>query len=348
MPTKKPSKKPVAQKGEPESGVLPPYAHDFLFGHEKIERDMRDLLMSRRLHHAWLIEGPRGLGKATLAWRAARFLLADDAPIGEGLEISKKSPAWLLTMAMSHPDFLLLTPAAEQKTQTITIDNVRAAQSFFSKSPALGRRRICIVDAVDNLNLNAANALLKLLEEPPDHAIFFLVSHNSGRVLATIRSRCRRLKLAPLADEDVQKTIKALAPQLDQPQLDQPDIELAARLAHGCPGRALAFAQGGGLKLHRDLYRLLASLPEVSFSSIQSFCASLSGKEQQKYDLFCDLMLDWIAASTRSQLQDPARVAQGLRLWDKISEIIRTGRRLNMDRSEAALNIFLALEEAKG
>ena len=325
----------------PEEEGLAPHAHDMFFGHEKIERDMRDLLTSRRLHHAWLIEGPRGLGKATLAWRAARFLLADTQPIGEGLAIDKKSPTWHLTMAMSHPDFLVLAPAAEQKTPTITIDDVRAAHGFFSKSPALGRRRVCIIDAVDNLNLNAANALLKLLEEPPDHAIFFLVSHNSGRVLATIRSRCRRLKLAPLSDENVEKVVRSL-----MPTLKTPEREIAVRLAHGCPGRALTFAQEGGLKLHRDLHKLFATWPQVNFAAVQSFCASLSGRDHSKYDLFCDLMLDWIAAGTRSQLDDPVRLAQGVSLWDKISKIIQTGQRLNMDRSEAAMNMFLALEEA--
>ena len=327
---------------EAEEAFPPPYAHDLFFGHQKSEQHMLDALRSDRLHHAWLIEGPRGLGKATLAWRAARFLLADGASLGAGLAIDKKSAVWHLTLAMSHPDFLSVAPAAEQKTATITVDNVRAVQSFFSKSPALGRYRLCIIDAADNLNLNAANALLKLLEEPPDHAVFFLICHHPGRLLATIRSRCRRLKLAPLPDLEVERVVKTF-----MPQIKKPDMDIAIRVAHGCPGRALAFAEGQGLKLYRDLRKLVAALPQMDFPAVQSFCASLSDKEQKKYDLFCDLMLDWIASGTRSQVSQSAQLDEGLKLWGKVSEIIQTRQRLNMDRSEAAMNIFLALEAAR-
>jgi len=175
-----------------------------LIGQEAAEREFLEARGAGRLHHAWLISGPRGVGKATLAWRIARFLLttpvtADGRPDASAppasLDSDWNAPVARRVLALSEPRlFLLRRPwdaKAERLRQEITVDEVRKLRSFFGLSVADGGRRVVIVDAADEMNVNAANALLKLLEEPPANTVILLVSHQPSRLLPTIRSRCR-------------------------------------------------------------------------------------------------------------------------------------------------------------
>ena len=188
-----------------------------LYGHEAAEAAFLDAAISGRLHHAWLITGPRGTGKATLAWRLARFLLATP-PAGEtglfgaapppmSLDIDPEHPVARRMRALSEPGLFLLRRGANDKgdrlSAEIRVDEVRKLKGFFSLSATDGGRRVVIVDAADEMNTAAANAVLKLLEEPPRGAVLLLVSHQPNRLLPTIRSRCRELRLAPLAPDDL-------------------------------------------------------------------------------------------------------------------------------------------------
>jgi len=306
--------------------------HNFFFGHQTAEAHLIKALNSTRLHHAWLLEGRRGIGKATLAWRAARYLLAEQQST-QSLAIHPDCPTWHLTQAASHPDFLLVSPDENRKTPTITIDDIRQVNSFFTKSPALGTYRICIIDAVDHMNVNAANALLKLLEEPPDHSMFFLISHCIGSVLTTIRSRCQHLKLFPLSDQAISKLILAFFPDIAPA-----DKQQAIALGDGSAGQALSFAYGEGKKLHHDFFQIVSTLPHLDHKAIQNFCATLA--DDHVYHLFCALMLRWIHQITT---QTPF-YQQGLTLWDEVNMLIQQGKRFNMDRKSTAQNIFLTLE----
>ena len=200
----------------------PPWRSNRLLGHEAAEKTMLAAQQSGRLHHAWLLAGPRGIGKATLAWRFARFLLSGE---GEGslfgggpesLDVAADAPGRALVDARSHPDLFhlrrTLNPDTGRMRAEIAVDDVRDLGAFMHMTPAMGKWRVAIVDAADEMNRNSANAVLKILEEPPPNAVLLMVAHMPGRLLPTIRSRCRRLALQPLADEIVMRLLGDYAP----------------------------------------------------------------------------------------------------------------------------------------
>jgi DNA polymerase III delta' subunit len=194
------------KKGEaiadPREGPDHPRLTATLEGHDAAERIVLDAWSQGRLHHAWMITGPQGIGKATLAWRIARFLLSHrrgDGPPPRDLATDPGGEAARLIAARSHPDLFVLerqvNPDTGKLRQDIAVDDVRRVNAFFARTAAFGGWRVVIVDAVDDLNASSANALLKILEEPPPRAVFLLVAHAPGRALKTIRSRCRVLGL---------------------------------------------------------------------------------------------------------------------------------------------------------
>src|SRR5258708_4505952 len=201
---------------------LPPWRRDRLLGHEAAEKTMLAAYRSGRLHHAWLLAGPRGIGKATLAWRFARFLLSGEGEGGlfgggpESLDLAADALGRALVDARSHPDLFhlrrTLNPDTGRMRAEIAVDDVRELGAFMHMTPAMGKWRVAIVDAADEMNRNSANAVLKILEEPPPNAVLLMVAHMPGRLLPTIRSRCRRLALQPLADEVVMRLLGDYAP----------------------------------------------------------------------------------------------------------------------------------------
>lgn len=199
---------------------------------------------SRALHHGWLLAGPRGVGKASFARAAARRVLAEAAgpPIAQpGLSVPADHPVGRLVEARSHPDFRLLERLPREKgeglARNISVDQVRELAGLFEVAPALSQWRVAVIDSVDDLEASAANALLKMLEEPPANCLFLLVSHSPGRLLATIRSRCRRLDFALLGDDAMAAALARLLPERGADE----HRRLAA-LAGGSVGRALAYA----------------------------------------------------------------------------------------------------------
>lgn len=215
-----------------------------LFGHDAQVAAMVEAIRSGRPHHAWLLTGPRGIGKARFARMAAARMLAEvstSAPGGAGLTVTEDHPTARLLAAGSHPDFRVLERQTNDKTGTlarnIAIDQIRHVRALFATAPAMGDRRVVIVDAADDLERSSANALLKSLEEPPASTIFFLVSHAPGRLLPTIRSRCRVLPFRPLDEAAMDAVLSAELPALDA---DRRALLIAS--ARGIPGIALAMA----------------------------------------------------------------------------------------------------------
>jgi DNA polymerase-3 subunit delta' len=212
-----------------------------LFGHEREEEELASAFASGRMHHAWLIGGPKGLGKATLAYRFARRLLGAKHVGARPLDVDPEDLVARKISANAHPDLFVLrrTPGerGDKLRRDIVVDDARALGEFFSLMPAEGGWRVAIVDAVDELNRNAANALLKNLEEPPPRAVLLLLAHAPGAALPTIRSRCRRLTLRPLSDDLVTSAVEAATgAKVDSAVL---------KLAGGRPGRAIALQAGG-------------------------------------------------------------------------------------------------------
>lgn len=231
-----------------------------LIGQDAAEARFLEAYTSDRMHHGWLITGPRGVGKATLAWRIARFLLAtppDDggmfaAPPPDTLDISPDHPVARRIMALSEPGLFLLRRPWDDKAKRlkgdITVDEVRKLKGFFALSASDGGRRVVIVDVADEMNTSAANALLKLLEEPPAGAVLLLISHQPSRLLPTIRSRCRELRLGPLEPEALARVMEGLE-ETPSPE----DTLRLNELAAGSAGEALRLTHLGGLSLYAEL-----------------------------------------------------------------------------------------------
>lgn len=270
-----------------------------LFGQDTAEADFLDAWGSGRLHHAWLLTGPRGVGKATLAWRITRFLLAtpppDDTglfgepPAPESLDIPADHPVARRIAARSEPGLAHVTRSVNDKTDRmrneIVVEDIRNLHRFFSLSAADGGARVVIVDAADEMNTSAANALLKMLEEPPARATLLLVSHQPSGLLPTIRSRCRVLRLAPLGAPDMQAALAQAGADLP----DNPD-QLAA-LASGSVGAALRLLNLDGLRLYHDLIAILGSLPRLDRQRALALADSVAQRNAtERFDLLLTLI----------------------------------------------------------
>ena len=272
-----------------------------LFGQGAAERAFLDAYASGRLHHGWMLTGPQGVGKATLAWAIARFLLAQPAdeegglfgeapPAPESLAVPADHPVARRVAALSEPGLFLLRrgPRDDGKALSaqIRVDEVRKLKGFFSLSAAEGGRRVVIVDAADDLNVNAANALLKLLEEPPPRATLLLVAHQPARLLPTIRSRCRELRLLPLAPEDMRAALEQAGVEV-APE----EAQALAELSGGSVGAALRLSSLGGVTLYGDLLRVLESLPRLDRGAALALSERAAGRGAEPVrDLLIELL----------------------------------------------------------
>jgi DNA polymerase-3 subunit delta' len=314
-----------------------------LAGHEAAERAFEDSRARGRLHHAWLLTGPEGVGKATFAYRAARRLLgAPEDPSHGILGSNPEHPISRQMMARAHPDLFVLERLGEEGKvrKVIPVDEARGLSEFFSKSPASAPHRVAIVDAADDLNVNAANALLKTLEEPPAHGVLLLVAHSPGRLIATIRSRCRRLAFAPMALDDAAAFVRAREDV-------EPEAALRlARMAGGAPGRTWALAQAGALAIDDAARGLLADLPRLDEGLALSLADRFRGAEgQAQFNLLFDRLAERVHQFTAE------RAGQGIggldpwaQAWETLQRLPREVEALNLDRTDA---LFTALGELR-
>src|SRR5206468_3780766 len=274
-----------ARKTEQEMAVRHPRETPDLFGHREAETALLNAYRSGRIPHAWLIGGAQGIGKATLAYRMARFVLANSSPMSpsvqraETLALAPDDPVARQITAGAHGGLLVLERGLNDKgvmRTVITVDETRETIAFFGSTAAVEGWRVCIVDTVDELNANAANALLKVLEEPPRQSLFLLVSHAPARVLPTIQSRCRKLPLRPLETADVIRAAAAAA----QIPADDAALAEAATVAEGSVARALTLLGGDALKLQQRTAALLSTLPQVDPRELHALGDALGGSDR--------------------------------------------------------------------
>jgi len=326
--------------------VLTPPRENFAFEHgEAVEHAFLAALNKGRLHHAWLLCGPQGLGKASFAYRCARFLMGHqrDRRYG-GLAMSPDDADVRLITAGTHPDMLVLEREMGdgKLKKSISVDAVREVGEFFSKAPSRSAYRVCIVDSVDDLNINSANALLKILEEPPRNGILFLISHSPARLLATIRSRCRRLTFTPWTDAQVMRFVD------NRLTVAKDELTRLAHLAHGAPGRALSLLEDNALELDALAERLLnRPLPPraeliLAANGFKGNSAKVNGA--QKFATFVECLTDRI--HERSLSAETPREAQDLaKLWSRLSPAASETEGLNLDRSDYFWSIYNAISE---
>jgi len=276
------TEKPAPELDKEPDAPHPRETYTFV-GHHEQERALADALASGRLHHAWLIAGAKGLGKATLAYRLARVALGAKRVGPRPLDVDPEDKIARRVAALSHPDLFVLRRGLNDRgkpRREISVDDARALGGFFSLAPSEGGMRVAIIDAVDDLNRNAANAILKTLEEPPARSVLLLVCHAPGAALATIRSRCRRLALRPLGDAEVSSALGGDAPGL-------------VALAKGRPGRAIALkaqkldAAGGLARLQAEIARGAAG------PALASLYDNLGGEPFERLATVLELAAEW-------------------------------------------------------
>jgi DNA polymerase-3 subunit delta' len=306
-----------------------------LEGVEGPVRAFLEALERGRLHHAWLLTGPEGVGKASFAYQAARRLLgARPDPNGDGLASLASDPATRLVAARAHPDLLVLERLSEDNPtrKSIPVDEARRLPEFFSKAPAIAPYRVAVIDAADDLNPNAANAVLKTLEEPSGRGVLFLVSHAPGRLLPTIKSRCRRLAFAPWPDGKLADFIAA------RTELNGDDVQRLAQMAHGAPGRALSLMGQGALELDRQVAGILQRLPDADASELLGLAEKFRGAEGAlRYQLLIDRVADRIrdAATQAADADDGLAAEPWVQAWGRLSAWPAQVEGLNLDRADA-------------
>lgn len=325
----------------------PPRETVELFGHDSAEAALLTAYRSGRIPHAWLIGGAKGIGKATLAYRMARFVLAHPDPAAADVQsattlaVDAGHPVARRIAGGSHGSLLALERSANEKgvkRTVITVAETRETIGFFGSTAASEGWRICIVDTVDELNTNAANALLKILEEPPQRSLFLLVSHAPARVLPTIQSRCRKLPLRPLSPENVARAVAASTGLA----IDAAGVAEAAAAAEGSVERALTLLGGDALGLHKRTLELLAKLPQIDQKALHALGDALSGYDRTAIAAFMDTIDRWMSerlkiADANANLPRLARLAE---VWEKVTNAARDTEAFNLERRPLVFSVF--------
>ncbi len=330
-----------------------------LSGHEAAEQTLLSAWNSGRMPHAWLISGPRGVGKATLAYRVARFVLAEaaggglfggEAPAADGLAVAADHPVARRVESGGHSDLLTVARSPDPKSGKprggIVVEDVRRLGSFLALTTGEGSWRVVVVDAADELNRSAANALLKGLEEPPSRTLFLLIAHMPGRLLPTIRSRCRALALAPLPEDTIVELLAAYAPDLESTE-----ARALAQLSDGSIGQALTLAASGGLDLSHEVDRLMGGLRSLDVVAVHALGDKVGRAGAEESFLTVGRLLERSLAGRILQLARGDGAGRGglakwLEVWENVGRLFVQAGSVNLNRKQVVVSAFLALEAA--
>ena len=338
------AERPVADQME---GVAIPAQCERVVGHDAALQQLFDGYKSGRMHHAWMLSGPRGMGKASLALWFAKFMLSapDRSQLGTSFDPAFIAHDMHRQVAQgAHPSLLHLTRPWDEKAKRfktqLSVEEVRRTRSFYGMTSGAGGWRITIIDAVDEMNASASNALLKILEEPPKNSLFFVLSHATGRPLATIRSRCQALNLQPLSDDHCRDVLSHL-----KVQASEADLALALKLGEGSVRRVVQLMDAAVLKDFRGFSKLMEARAVGSgadWTAAHSLAEKLSRRgSEDTFRLFLDLVFSWIAAQVRNpENATPADLAGWADVWDKANETTIAADVYNLDKRQVILSLF--------
>ena len=361
-------------------GYPHPKVTETLFGHQFAEQEFMNCFKSGKLHHGWLITGAKGIGKATFAWRIAKFLLTQPiaCPEPKGLfdnsgekqnsdldENLKKAIAARI-LAESEPRLAVIRKSFDEKTKTfrssIRVDEIRHLKSFFSLSVSDGGSRVAIIDCAEDMNINAANALLKTLEEPPKDTVFLLISHNPQSLLPTIKSRCRELRLNSLTESDLKSALRQI-----NLTIPENEFEIYSLLGSGSVGNSIRLLEHDGASLYRTILSFLNQLPNLNGFELEKFIGTFSGaKNRSRLELFIELLNVAVAriskagitghSSSHECLRDEKEIFRKLcptpnisKRWAELaqtqSENLKHGLAVNLDPGSLILDTFFRIED---
>lgn len=348
---------------EVESSFISPRDNHYLLGHEAEEKFLLDAWQNNSLHNSWLISGIEGIGKATLAYRFARFLLnVDESRRGTytNLDVSPDSPAFKLVSNNSHPDLKVIErdytdtdrrkilkaiKEGEQlgsselkdlkKSAFIRVDDVRTINEFLSKRSSNDGWRVVIIDSIDDMNINSANAVLKILEEPPYKTLMMLISHNPNKLLPTIRSRCAKLLLKPLETNIVASLLRRY-----RPELSETEIKKSAAIASGSIGKAINYIDHDALSIYDDLNALINSKDKLKIVDLLNFCNMATASEEAYY-LTQELILKFLSENIKKS----PHIIELSQSWDESIRIFDETDRLNLDKKQALINIIVNISK---
>jgi DNA polymerase-3 subunit delta' len=327
------------------SEILLPRENPHLFGHLAAQSELLKAARSGRLHHAWLLTGPHGIGKATLAYRFARWLLAGAKE--DGLALLPDHPTFRRVAAGTHADLLSIErewdPKRKRQRGEILVEDVRRIADFLRLTAAEGGWRVVVVDGADALNRHAANALLKVLEEPPARTVLLLVANATGRILPTIRSRCRQLRLSPLREEEMEQALRSLLPEQSAEERKK-----LAILAEGSPGRAVLLFEGQGLELAELVDEVLSDLPRLDLARAYRVADAL-GAGENAFPVFMQLLRTRLARLVRNVASGKAGPHEteilGARalddwaeVWHALGSLADEAEAFHLDQRQAIVN----------
>lgn len=337
---------------------IAPRNNSFLLGQTEAEEVFLKAWKSNTMHHAWILTGPKGVGKATLAYRIARFLLwADDSKKENynSLNIPEDSAVFKQVAMGSHPDLMVVErdyieadrkkiikslqkgeiPDEEdlssmKKSAFIRVDDVRKVNEFLAKTSFNDNWRIVIIDSADEMNKNAANALLKILEEPPAHTVLLLISHNAGLLLPTIRSRCAKLPLQMLEVSETASLLRRYRPDLKEAMI--------AKIAEMCPqsiGQAIKYADLDAVGMYDGLCKILYAKQKFLLNDLLEFCTAATA-DVTNFDLVQELILKFI----RENMAHCQDVETLYACWDETNRKFSDCQNINMDKRQMLINLL--------
>lgn len=346
-----------------EETIIIPRNNTYLIGHEQEEQVFLNAWKNNTMHNSWLISGVEGIGKATFAYRFARFLLSADGLSKDrysSLDVLQDNQVVRLINNNSHPDFKVIErdftdtdkkkilkaikdgDALSQdelqglkKSAYIRVDDVRTIHEFLAKKSGGDNWRVVLIDSVDDMNLAAANALLKILEEPPHKTIILLISHNPNRLLPTIRSRCAKINFSPLENNQVASLLRRY-----RTDLSETDVKKLAEISSGSIGKAIKYSDNNALQLYNQLSEIVSAREKFSVSMLQDFCNQAT-TDDDKYSLAKELILKFINEKIKS-CDNPEHLIQS---WDEAISVFAEVSSLNMDKTQALIKIIVNLSK---
>ncbi len=347
-------------------GFLSPRENPGLTGHEEAQQTLVSAFKSNHFPHAWLLSGPEGIGKATLAYHFIRNVFAHglEKCSGDGqlMALDKLDPVFVQVSSLSHPDLLVLQRIRNPKSKAfytvIRVDEIRSLTKFFGFTSGGGGWRFVVVDLAEDMNNNAANALLKILEEPPEKSVFFLISSAPTTLPTTILSRCQKLRMFPLLDEDLKRAVQdAFNNSLEHSVPEGEQLTYALQKAGGSVRKALQYSVGNGLALDKQLGTLLARLPNMDYTLVHGLADRITVRgAEDDFQTVHTLLSSWMARQirttvsgrvneTHSRLFPRQTITAWSELWQDMHREKAACLLLNLDRRTHIINMFAKIQE---